>query len=77
MGGVQVTLVFLDLDSHRHDIIIELAISGDFLGKAPIPGVGHSLLQDLKVTAWAGEHVSEPCWEGFEGRVNTVVGGGV
>jgi hypothetical protein len=58
--SIKVVLVFLDLDCQHSNIIIDLLVTCDFLCQAPIVGVSHYGLEDVKVTPWTGEHVAEP-----------------
>jgi hypothetical protein len=62
-GRVQVALVFLDFDGHRHDVVVELSVAGNLPRETPVPSVSHSLLEYLEVGPQSGEHVSEPRWE--------------
>ena len=74
-GSVQVALILLDLDGHRRDIIVELPVMGDLSSEAPIPHVGHGLLEYLEVGSRPCEHVSEPRREWFKRGVDAVVRG--
>jgi hypothetical protein len=66
MSCVQVVLVLFNFDFHGSNLVVEHAVASDLPGIAPISSVGHCFLKDLKIPAWACEHVMKPHWEWFE-----------
>jgi hypothetical protein len=57
----EVPLIFLNLECKMGDVIVNLPIPRDLSCQASIVSVGHGGLENVKVTARAGEHVPEPC----------------
>jgi hypothetical protein len=70
-------LVFLDLDRHSCDLIVQHVVAGILSGITPVSSIGHSFLENLEVPAWASEHVAEPRWEWFEWGVDAIIRGGI
>jgi hypothetical protein len=58
---LKVPLILLNFDRKVGDVIIDLPVSRNLSRQAPVIGVGYGGLEDVKVTARTGEHVSKPC----------------
>ena len=70
-------MILLDLDCYGSNFVVKQPVTGDLPGVTPISGVSNGLLENLEVPAWAGEHVSEPCWKWFEWGVDAIIRGGI
>jgi hypothetical protein len=53
-------LVSLKLDCQGCDVVVDLSVSYDLARQPLVIGFGHCGLEDLEVTARAGEHMLEP-----------------
>jgi hypothetical protein len=57
--SVEVVLVLLKFDHNGGDIVVDLPVACNFLCQAPVVTLGHPCLENVEITAGAGEHVAE------------------
>ena len=71
---VEFGLKHLDLDSAFSNLVIELAVSKDVTGQAPVVEIFDALLKYGELVWLTNEEVSEPCRHGLTRVVFVIVG---